>query len=122
MPNTPTFEKRLERHQTATYVAALTLGASLELVIPDIGTYLESAIYQVLGVLSLRQRANAAGSPRTDDPAPYAFCNTSGEILSLACRYGTLLKQYRHLGTYVYRRGRAPLLCALAIRPVEGAR
>jgi hypothetical protein len=38
--NTPTFAKRLERGKIATYVAALTIGPSLGLVIPDIGTLL----------------------------------------------------------------------------------
>ncbi len=93
MPNTPTFEKRLERHQIAIYVAAPTIGPSLGLVIPDIGPFLESAIYHVSGVLFFRQSANGVGSPRADDPAPYAFCNTSGEVPSRACRHGTLLKQ-----------------------------
>ncbi len=89
MPNTTSFEKLIERHQIAIYEAALTIGPSLGLVIPDIGTFLESAIYPVSGMLFFRQRANAAGYPRTDDPAPYACCNTSGEVPSRACRHGT---------------------------------
>jgi ACR3 family arsenite transporter len=51
MPKTLTFKERLERGQIAIYVAALILGASLGLAIPDAGSSLEAAIYPVLGIL-----------------------------------------------------------------------
>ena len=51
MPKTLTLKERLERGQIAIYVAALILGASLGLAIPDAGSSLEAAIYPVLGIL-----------------------------------------------------------------------
>jgi hypothetical protein len=116
-----TFEKRLERGQIAIYVAALTNWASCGLVIPDVGTSLESAIYPVLGVLPTRQRANAVASPRPDDAAPYASCHTNVRFQvesagTVPCLSSTAI------WVRTSPRVCVSLLCTLAIRPVEGVR
>jgi catechol 2,3-dioxygenase-like lactoylglutathione lyase family enzyme len=80
----------------------------------------EVAFFKTGGVvIALFPRESFAAAAGVD---VHLSCHTNYEVPSRACRHGTQLNQYGHLGTYTAAGVRPRCVCNLAIRPVEGVR